>query len=203
MENLLISERQLQDISTSKIKGLVQSAIQRIRPTQDNQQQFLMTILPDDAQIIQASLEVNGVPYEEISPQKPDAEFTRQGFLFNWMFTEANGGFNIDRTMIIVLRVYYVDSDDMTITTPSIVRPIIVEDDVEPSQIIGNFDEDPIAYEEHYDMTQENIEEFLGVSVNGALYSHPYAAFYNDSTKTMTIRQLRIEENDSLAIMSA
>ena len=191
----LIHYSQIGDINISKISGLVQLAEQRVIAS-EGQTNFLLTILESGNYVVKAEFEVNGIPYE-IAEENYQGDFERNGFSYLWTKTEANGGFDIEEGMTVVLRAYYYkDKVDVPLNTK------IVEIDglARRTQVIGSTD-DMSSYFEIFDLSDIDIEELLGVNINSALYSHPNLISYNSTSKELTISGIVIDAYDHMAIV--
>jgi hypothetical protein len=193
----LIHESQISQISSTKIKGVLRSEKQRFAAN-PGQTWFSFTLLPSSTRVIKTELEVNGVPYEENTPSFSDGAYTRSGLDFRWDFTAANGGFDMEGTMVVVIYVYYYGDDE--------VMPLNVESvqlsDKTPELIVGDYEADENMYFEQYDISSANIEDFLGLNVNGAFYTHPSIVSYDANTGLVTLNKMRIVDTDSVSVVA-
>lgn len=198
MSKALIHESQLNRISRSKVKNLPQTVSQRYKVAQD-QTEFLFTVIGSDSKIVKTVFEVNGIPYSEFNQENQFGAFIRRGTSFEWVATEANGGFDMQDGMFVLITITYLTDED---DTPESTQVIPTNPSDSRTGVVGDYNQNPDTYFEQYDLTQQEIERFLGVNVNGATYAHPTMVSYSNSTGVLTLNKIQVKDNDTFAVMS-
>lgn len=194
----LIHQSQIGDISYSKFDGLLLSEKQKFNST-SGMTDFYFTILPDSVKVVETEIEINGIPYDEKTASNPYGAYSREGLHFKWEFTQANGGFDLDETSVVVIHIHFYANEGQKLPTSVKIVPLNADS---PSDIVGDYETDQNTYFEQYDIKNANIEDFLGLNINGALYSHPNIISYNANTGMITINKLKLEETDAVNVIA-